>query len=710
MRQAFVVSLAVALVVGPWAASAQRRPPHSEEVTTVVVEVPVNVVQGTAPVRGLTAADFEVLDGRKKQKIIGFEVIDLETLGGKAASPAEVPLPARRHFLLLFDLSFSEPSAVVRARHAARDLVTKELHPADMVAVATYTATVGPRLVLGFTSDRKQVDAAIEDLGLQSMTERGVDPLKLLVVDPSMSGSGGGRGGSGGVPAGRANADDMFREQLRDLTIATDRLQREVQRGHAVAMVKGLQALGEQLRGVQGRKHVVLLSEGVDSSLLLGTEDASRIRELNEASASGEFWAMGEDERFGNSASLSVMEQMLEELRRSDATVHAVDIGGLRAGPENTARARGEDSLFMMANGTGGELYRNFNDLGGVMEQMLDRTSVTYVLVFQPDDLPMDGSFHRIKVRLTGGPDGARIMHRPGYYAPVPYAQQSAEARQIAAAQLLLGGDTGGPIPVAALAAPVRGTDELAYVPLLVEIGGKALLAGNDPSKPLVLDIYAYALDGNGEVRDFVSQQMGLDLRKLEPVLRAHGVKFFGHLDLPPGQYTLRTLVREVASGRSTVQETVMVVPRLGEQQAALLPPLFPHPPGDWLVVREQPRAGKPADVPYPFMLEGQPFLPASRPVIAAGGQAELVLMAYNAAAEGRRLEGRVLDGAGAEVGAAVLQRVGMASGWQPGLEQVRARFQAASLRPGEYRLEVRLVDPASGEALASSIPFVVGS
>ena len=75
---------------------------------------------------------------------------------------------------------------------------------------------------------------------------------------------------------------------------------------------------------------------------------------------------------------------MLEELRRADATVHAVDIGGLRAGPENTTRAKGEDSLFMMADGTGGELYRNFNDLGGVMEQMLDRTSVTYVLVFQP--------------------------------------------------------------------------------------------------------------------------------------------------------------------------------------------------------------------------------------------------------------------------------------------------------------------------------------
>ena len=706
MRQALVVSLVLALVLAPLAATAQQRPRHTEEVTTVIVEVPVHVVHDGAPVRGLTAADFEVLDGRRQQKIIGFEVIDLETLR-EIKTPAAVPLPARRHFLLLFDLSFSEPSAVVRAREAARDLVTKQLHPADLVAVATYTVTSGPRMVLGFTSDRHQVDAAIEDLGLQTLTERAIDPLRLVMVDPSLQGSP--SGGSGGG-ANTVNKDALFQEQLRDLSIATDRLQREVQLGHAVAMVKGFQALGQQLRGVQGRKHVVLLSEGVDSSLLLGTEDADRMHEMSEASASGQFWEINSDERFGNTASLSVMESMLEELRRSDATVHAVDIGGLRAGHENAGRAKGEDSLFMMADGTGGELYRNFNDLGGVMEQMLDRTSVTYVLVFQPDDLPMDGSFHRIRVRLKGGPSGARVIHRPGYYAPVPYAQQSPEARQIAAAQLLLGGDTGGPIPVAALAAPVRGTGGLAYVPVLVEIDGPAILAGSKGAASTVLDLYAYALDGKGEVRDFVSQQMGLDLKKLEPVLRQRGVKFFGHLDLPPGQYTLRTLVREVASGRSTVQETALVVPELAGQQAALLPPLFPHAMGEWLVVREQPRAGKPTDAPYPFMLDGQPFLPSSRPVIAAGGQAELVLMAYNAATAGRRLEGRVLDGAGTEVATAALQNMGSAPGWQPGLEQVKARFQAASLRPGEYRLEVRLVDPTSGEALSSSIPFLVGS
>jgi VWFA-related protein len=654
-------------------------------------------------VRGLTAEDFEVFDGRRKQRITDFEVIDLEMLGGDVTGPTAVPLPARRHFLLLFDLSFSDPGKVTRARHAARDVVAHRLHPTDLVAVATYSSAMGARWVLGFTSDRRQVDVAIEDLGLGQLTEQYLDPLALVRAG-SLSPDGapvdiGGRG------AGR---EGIFQDLVNELTLMLARTERDSLRGHALAMVQGIESLGERLRWVQGRKHVVLLSQGFQSSLLFGTENQGRVREMNEAAMSGEYWKVDSDERFGSSASLSVVERLLDELRRADATVHAVDITGIVDDPLKIMdRPKGEDSLFVIADGTGGELYRNFNDLGEAMEQLLDRTSVTYVLSFQPRDLPMDGSFHPIRVRLAGDRDGARVVHRPGYYAPLPWPKQSVEARQIAAAQLLLGGEVGGPIPVAVLAPPLRGAGELAYVPLVLEIDGPALLAGSDAARPLVLDLYAYALDRDGEVRDFVSQQVALDPRVVAPLLRQRGIKFHGHLDLPPGQYSLRILVRDITSGRSTVQETALTVHGAAERQPVLLPPLFSDAATGWLVLREQPRPGEPVDAMQPFLLEGKPFLPASQPVIAPGGEAQLVLMAYDAEVEGRRLEGRVLDAAGAEIAPAVLQRTGTAAGPQTGLEQLMVRFQAAGLRPGQYRLEVRLVDPG-GEALISSIPFLV--
>ncbi|HEX6863405.1 MAG TPA: hypothetical protein VF414_11345, partial [Thermoanaerobaculia bacterium] len=74
----------------------------AESTDVVAVEVPVQVVRDGEPVRGLTAADFEVYDGRKKQELTGFEVLDLYAPARPSATQAVGA--ARRHFLLLFDL------------------------------------------------------------------------------------------------------------------------------------------------------------------------------------------------------------------------------------------------------------------------------------------------------------------------------------------------------------------------------------------------------------------------------------------------------------------------------------------------------------------------------------------------------------------------------------------------------------------------------
>src|SRR5262249_37552538 len=80
-----------------------------ETAQVTVVQVRVQVVKDGEPVRGLTADNFEVYDGRKKQKVTGFEVLDLYSAAGQPqAAAAAVPAAARRHFLIIFDLSFSE--------------------------------------------------------------------------------------------------------------------------------------------------------------------------------------------------------------------------------------------------------------------------------------------------------------------------------------------------------------------------------------------------------------------------------------------------------------------------------------------------------------------------------------------------------------------------------------------------------------------------
>ena len=701
MKQAlgpFAVAVAASLLVPvrPPASAQPPTPRHAEGLTAIAVEIPVQVVDKRgAPVRGLTAESFELYEGRRKLTLTDFEVVDLDpasAAGGRSAAP----LPARRHFLLLFDLSFSEPARLTRARHAARELVENRLHPSDLVAVATHGWQTGTRWVLGFTSDRRQIATAIEDLGLRNPMEWTLDPLGLMRVERA---------------GGRAESftDSVFLDRLGDLDVMVERSRRGINRAHAVEMIEGYRALAERLRWVPGRKHVVLFSQGFDGQLILGTDNPRRQAQMSEAAASGQPWLVDSEERFGMTSVLDRLEDLLETFRRADASVHAIDITGILADPEDImGRPRGEDSLFVLADGTGGELYRNFNDAGAAMQQLLDRTSVTYLLTFQPEDLPLDGKFRSVKVRLVGGPRDLRLVHRPGYYAPMPFGEQSAEARQLAAAELVMGGEVGGPIPVSALAAPFRGSGELARVPLLVEIGGQALVSGEVDAPAALVDLYAYAFDADRQVRDFVSQEMGLDLSSLGPALLQRGLKFVGHLELPQGRYTIRVLVRDLATGRATIEETSVVVPDPAARQPTLLPPLFPDTPPDWLLVRAHPRPGSPAGGASPFLLDGRSFVPSSRPVIAPGGQAELVLMAYDAGVATRRLEGRILGPDGSVVEPAKLERLRTASAGDAGLEVVTARFRAIGLRAGHYTLEVSLVDPETGAALTSSIPLLV--
>src|SRR5207248_1341626 len=94
-----------------------------------------------------------------------------------------------------------------------------------------------------------------------------------------------------------------------------------------------------------------------------------------------------------------------------------------------------------LAKSTGGELYENFNDLAAAMAQMLRRTSVTYVLSFQPDGLASDGAFHKLRVELKNGAHGTRLVHRVGYYAPRPFAERQPLERVLEAANVVMGAE-----------------------------------------------------------------------------------------------------------------------------------------------------------------------------------------------------------------------------------------------------------------------------
>jgi VWFA-related protein len=708
---------AVPAVPPPAAAAGSAAPDHAAfagSAQVLAVEVPVQVVRDGEPVRGPQAGDFQVWEGRRRLPVTGFEVLDLASAGRRSEAPAA----ARRHFLLLFDLAFSQPKAILKARRAAAGLLS-HLHPTDLVAVATYSASRGPQLVLGFTADRRQIDAALGSLGLD-LTASAADPLRLVLqevlgVDNAAMGA-----------APRLARDPLAEvvdpgvlARLELVTQPVEDADRVALKSRVELFTRSFAELARQISAVEGRKYMVFLSEGFDVGLLQGTSDRDRQEEMRENMMHGESWRDSSEERYGLTEVSNAVERMLEEFRRADCSIQAVDIGGLRAGADLGApRLGGRDSLLVMARGTGGELYEGYNDLGVAMNQMLARTGVTYVLAVEPERAPSPpaagaanapGTFHRLRVELTRPVHGARLVHRAGYYPPKPYAERDPIEKLLTAANQVMSGEESDAVAAAVLAVPFRSGGEKAYVPVLIEIGGASLLAG--PQPPTVpVEIYAYALDEVGAVHDFFTQTVGLDLARTGSQLRQGGVKFYGHLDLLPGDYSLRVLVRNAANGVSGLHVVTLHVPAFGPEEAALLPPLVPELPNRWLLVRAQPRAEGEAAPEYPFLLRDQSFIPAAHPALTPGRDVRLVLTGYNLGPAPWKGDGEVIAADGREVPLGNLEIVDRKAGGEGKPDRAVATFRLpADLKPGEYTLRIALkAGSATGGTAANTLRFVI--
>jgi hypothetical protein len=348
-------------------------------------------------------------------------------------------------------------------------------------------------------------------------------------------------------------------------------------------------------------------------------------------------------------------------------------------------------------------MYRNFNDLGSAMGEMLKRTSVTYVLSFQPEDLKHDGEFHKLKVELKNAPRGTRLVYRPGFYAPKPYDQRSPLEKRFEAADQILSGAAGGALEASVLAAPFHAEKGRGYVPVIIDVDGPKLLAQSSGDK-LYLEIYAYAIAKDGGVADFLSQNMGLDLEKVRSKLEAGGLKFFGDLDVPAGSYQVRVLVRDSKTGRSSTRSIPVTVPEFGAGSPTLAMPLFPVATDGWLVVQEASGSAERKQRPFPFTVNGSSFLPAARPVIHPDGEAQFVLVGYNLGEGSIPLETQCIGADGKVVTGPKVSFMGRGKTAESDETQLLLKLQPNGLPAGEYRL----VTTIQGQPTKASIPFVV--
>lgn len=677
----------------------------SERISVMAIEIPVRVLVDGQPVAGLTKESFRVREAGEEHEIVGFEVVDLTTServeGDAPASPAgldEAPTFAGdgRRILFLFDTVYSSRKHLMRGAVGARQLVERGLHPSDRAAVATYSGNRGLSFVTGFTADQEAIVLAIDAVAagvggdreahgraLRSLAARtglgrsrsAVERFRELTAQFGQSaaiafesaeadlgvglGRGGGAGAAGAPDGSRFGAIEPVSDPSRSgfQNIAPGQIAAGLAAGADRSGVRAfsleLVELATVLRDLPGQKHLFLLSQGFSPGLL---EDSTALFHLEKA---------------------------LEALRRSNWAIQAIDIEGV---PEAAVSDLGAHALFFLANETGGELIANHNDLELATAKLVDRTAVSYVLTIQPTDVLADGRYRPLEVKLeAGGPRRARVIHRPGYYAPKPRGERNSLENTLDATALLLSGRETRDLDAEVLAMALPGGD-LAQVPVVFEIAAADL--GKPARGGLWLEFHGYALDRHGVIQDLFSQRLRLGRKDVEDQIKAGGgVRFYDRVSLPAGEYDLRLLARNLETGASFLSTLPLVVPA-GDERPELSGPLFVAEDG-WAVLRGEGNLNGGRGVEHPFVLAGRPRIPSLSPVLTPGESATVFLATRGLESQGLLVRARILDSSGvaAEGGElAFRQRV---LDTDNRLEALLGTFTANELEPGAYRLEV---------------------
>jgi VWFA-related protein len=355
-----------------------------DNVTVEVVQVPVYVTTSDGqPVRGLTKDSFALLVDGHPQTIDYFDVFDFAAVPGGQQTPVERPRRERRLYLLLFDITFATPAKLVRAQKAAEQAVTHSNPATDFFAIATYSTSRGVHFLSPFLSDRVAVTHAIytlhgskaqDPLGLSLGSQERAQWVSVMEQGQTISDSQEGLADMVGGEMADALRGGQANQDM--LAVPKNRL--------IESQLHDLGDVAARLSALEGQKHLVIFTEGFDSTRITDIKARNRPPNIE-------------------SELMTLVKQMHQTFLSAGVTLDAVDIKGLR----HTFADLENDGLYMLARDTGGRVIANRNDLVEAVDTLMKAQRVAYVLGFRQGD--------RKKGRVTGAPRGSEVSYREGF-------------------------------------------------------------------------------------------------------------------------------------------------------------------------------------------------------------------------------------------------------------------------------------------------------
>jgi VWFA-related protein len=556
---------------------------YKTETVAIMVDVVVRDRRGD-PVTDLGPEDFELLEDGVPQQIGSVSLFSADAVppesAPRSAGAPQAPLVSKKLpvspppppvVALVFDRL--SPEGRNLAHSAALKYVTGEKTDA---LIGVFGIDLSLKIFQGYTHDSAALRSAIELIGERSTStfdnggraeaSRRASGAASAMAGFEQSMAAGGPGAASASAQAGATAPAAIAAQMQARTLETFEALERDQQGYST--VNGLMALVNSMRALPGRKSVIFFSEGIALPPAVIAQFRSVIDSANRANVS--IYAMDAVGLRTESTTAAARENINEAAARTLRRNPTADVVGTAMTQaleknEDNLRLDPHSGLTELSDDTGGLLVRNTNDLSAGFRRVDSDMRNYYMLTYVPSNSVFDGKFRTVKVNVKRG--GVDVAARKGYFAVRSSGSQPIRAYEAPALAMLDATPVPNAFPVRASAVRFPEKDRPGLVPVLVTVSPGSLTFGPGEAAGTFRADFTVLVrfkNQSDEIVRKMSQQYQFDgdAAKVETMKKGE-VLFYRQAELPPGVYTMETVVFDAVATRASVRISSVEVPAM---------------------------------------------------------------------------------------------------------------------------------------------------
>lgn len=527
---------------------------------TILVQVPVIVTDKSGGhARGLTKEDFRILEDGKEQKITSFEEIQATPVAlaqsaghegefsnlnlGHAKATAVTVIALDMINTPFMDQAYGRKELI----KFLADHVEAGQQPIGLVSINSK----GLRVINGLSSDPAVLVAALKkvrgeipamqgvDADAQAQAAGGVDPTSSAVETAA---AGGGLAMPNVVSAGGSMGVDLA---LREFILNADANILRMQQDHAIEItLRAFLDIAQSLSGIPGKK-----------ALIWATGGFPFIMDNLSAVPGGYLTLLYEHAMQAlNDAEVSIYPVDVRGLVNTSAVSDAKYSGGL-TGPAFTRSQTLRswlhnttlDTLSDVAEITGGRAFFNSNDVAGGFKKAADDSAQYYVVGYHLDTKNTKAGWRTLKVKVKK--PNTEVRAREGFFITNATTNPAASRQLDVESALVSPFDSTG-IPMTVSWRGVSPSGDKRKVDFNIHLQGGGIFIDEPHNNHFNIEFDAVAFKKGTSAGTFgKAMESSIKPESLESV-KATGVGYHDSLELAPGQYTVRFVVRDNLTGR----------------------------------------------------------------------------------------------------------------------------------------------------------------